>query len=65
MGTDECGVIVIYKENPTTAIIQNIQGKDNCYESTIDKTNDGKMNSNTQENILNLCLLFKIILFYM
>jgi len=22
-GTDECGVIIIYKENPTTAIIQN------------------------------------------
>lgn len=56
-GTDECGVIIIYKENPTTAIIQNIQGKDNCYESTIDKTNDGKI---IMKLLIKLCKYYKI-----
>ena len=56
-GKEDCGVIVIYKEDKTTAIIQNIKGMDNCYESTIDKTNDGKI---IMKLLIELCKSYKI-----
>ena len=56
-GTEECGVIIIYKDNPTTAIIQNIQGKDRCYETTINRTNDGKI---IIKLLIKLCKYYKI-----
>ena len=57
IGTEECGVIIIYRDNPTTAIIQNIQGKDKCYETTISKTNDGKI---IMKLLIELCRFYKI-----
>ena len=35
-GTLQCGVILIHKDNPEIAIIQDIHAYDTCYESTID-----------------------------
>jgi len=56
IGNEECGVIIIYRENPTTAIIGNIQGKDTCYQSTIDKTNNGKI---IMKLLIDLCKFYQ------
>lgn len=43
VGTETCGVIIIDKENKKEAVIQNVQGKDHCYVSTIDNTSNSKI----------------------
>lgn len=39
----DCGVILIYNNNKTKAVIQNIRGNDNCYMPTIKNMSNGKI----------------------
>jgi hypothetical protein len=52
-----CGVILIYSDDKSTAIIQTLQGNDSCYASTLHRSNEGKI---IMKILIKLCKFYKI-----